>query len=183
MTQPIVQQNGDEGRLFRGNPRSPHPTQGPIPLSYHGVYRCPVCRYGEISNLAMMDAFACNFCNHIFTANLNQNSIELADSSLPLQWYWNGRRWQGAHRADVELGWGIGLAAIAIVLLPTTLLGLAAYMFPPIPGSNLSWLPVFWTISAFFAHLTIVIWLLVEYYQFPVFVFLKAWRRRWWQQT
>ncbi|MEB3827964.1 hypothetical protein [Phormidium sp. CCY1219] len=171
MTQPIFRRNGESGRSRDSMPE-------PMPLSYRGVYHCPVCRYGKISELPMMDAFGCQFCNHIFSADIENNSVKLADSSLPLTWYWNGRRWQGAHRAGVELGWPIWIAAIAIVALPPTVVGLAAYIFPPVPGSSLSWLPQFWTVSAFFAHLTIVIWLLVEYYQFPLLVFVRAWRRR-----
>jgi hypothetical protein len=173
----MIQQNFGTNPEDRINRKS---LPGPIPLSYHGAYRCPVCRYGELSNLAMMDAFGCNFCSRIFTANLDQNAISLADSLPPITWHWNGRQWQGLPRAGVEFGWEIGIAAIAIITLPTLLVGLGAYIFPPIPGSSLSWVPAFWTVATFFGHLTIVLWLMVEYYQFPVLLFLKAWQRRLW---
>lgn len=147
-------------------------------LSYQGVYSCPVCRHGEISEIALMDAFACNFCRHIFTANLEEQLLKMADSALPLTWYWNGKRWQGLPRAGAELDWGAGLAAIAFVLLPPTLVGLAAYYFPSLPNDPFSWFPIFWTGLTFFTHLTCVVWLIIEYYQFPVFAFLRVWQQQ-----
>lgn len=146
-------------------------------LSYQGIYTCPVCRHGEISALSLMDAFACNFCRHIFTANLEKQWLKMADSSLPLTWYWNGRSWLSLPRAGAELGWGAGLAAIVFVILPPALVGLSAYLFPPLPNEPLSWFPTFWTGLTFFSHLACVIWLMIEYYQFPVFAFLRVWRQ------
>ncbi|PSO55436.1 MAG: hypothetical protein BRC40_06140 [Cyanobacteria bacterium QH_8_48_120] len=148
-------------------------------LKLSGVYTCPVCRYGKIAALPLMDdAFGCEFCHHIFTANLETQVLKMADSQLPLAWHWNGKTWQGAHRKGVELGWGYGIAGIAFVVLPPTLIGVAAYLFPPVPGDPLSWLPVFWTMLAFLLHLSCLGWLMVEYYQFPVFAYLRAMGQR-----
>jgi len=69
-------------------------------------------------------------------------------------------------------------AAIGLVFLPTTLLGLSAYYFPPVPGSRLSWFPAAWTGLAFLSHLGIVLWLVAEFYQFPVGTYFRAWARR-----
>lgn len=171
MTEPSQQQNNREI-----DKRSPTSTAKTSHLSYQGVYTCPVCRHGEISAIALMDAFACDFCRHIFTANLEKQLLKMADSSQPLTWHWNGRNWQGVHRAGVELDGGIWVLAIAFIILPPTLVGLSAYLFPPLPGSPLSWLPTFWTGLTFVSHLTCVVWLIVEYYQFPVFAFLRTWR-------
>ncbi|MBD1832464.1 MULTISPECIES: hypothetical protein [Cyanophyceae] len=143
-----------------------------------GVYSCPVCRQGQISEMPLMEAVACNFCRHIFTVDSRQQSLKMADSSQPLSWRWNGRRWQNATRNDAELGWGVGLAAIALVILPTSLIALSAYIFPPIPGSSLSWVPLFWMGLTFLSHLAFVVSVVVEYYQFPVFAYLQAMRRR-----
>jgi hypothetical protein len=151
-------------------------------LSYHEVYPCPVCRHGEIAQLPLMEAYACNFCQHIFTANMEHNLLKMMDSQLPLTWHWNGRNWQGIQREGVEFVWGYWLAGIAFVLLPTTLVGLAAYLFPPLPGSQLAWLPIFWTGLTFFTHLSCLIWLIVEYYQFPVFLYIINWRQRLFRQ-
>lgn len=125
-----------------------------------------------------MEAFACNFCRHIFTANLEQQVLKMADSQLPLTWRWNGQTWKGLHREGVELGWEYWFVGIAFVILPSTLVGLAAYLFPPMPGSPLAWLPVFWTVLAFLSHLACMGWLVVEYYQFPVFAYLRAVQQR-----
>ncbi|NES83662.1 MAG: hypothetical protein F6K10_20870 [Moorea sp. SIO2B7] len=142
------------------------------------VYPCPVCRHGKIEPLTLMEAFACNFCNHIFTANLEQQLLKMADSQFPLTWCWNGRTWRGLQREGVNLGWGYGVAAIAFVLLPPSLVGLSAYLFPPLPGSRLFWLPTFWIGLTFLCHLACLGWLVVEYYQFPVWMYLGAMRRQ-----
>ncbi len=147
------------------------------PLSYYNAYTCPVCRHGKISALALMEAFACNFCRHIFTANLEQQVITMADGQFPLTWYWTGHNWQGMATKN-SLGWGYGLGAIAFVVLPTAIMGLGAYLFPPLPGSSLSWFPLAWTGLTFISHLACVLWLLLEYYQLPVFLYLEALRQR-----
>ncbi|WP_354634881.1 hypothetical protein [Planktothricoides raciborskii] len=40
------------------------------------TYPCPVCRYGEISGLTLMNAFGCHFCQHIFTADLSKTASQ-----------------------------------------------------------------------------------------------------------
>lgn len=156
----------------------PNSTNSHSNLSFDGTYRCPVCRHGEISAMALMDAFACNFCRHIFTADIPKKSVKLADSSSPITWYWNGKDWRGGQRNGVPLGWGVAIGAIAFVLLPTSLVALSAYLFPPTPGSRLSWLPTFWIGLTFFSHFWFVASLVIEYYQFPVFAYLNALQRR-----
>lgn len=148
-------------------------------LNYHSAYNCPVCRHGEISAIPLMEAFACNFCQHIFTANIDKQLLKIADSQLPLIWRWNGQRWTRVLREGMELGWGYGVAGVAFVVLPTSIVGLGAYLFPPIPGTALAWFPLFWTILTFSAHLACMGWLVIEYYQFPVLMYLRALRRRW----
>lgn len=143
-------------------------------LHLHGVYTCPVCRHGEISAIPLMEAFACNFCRHIFTTNLEQQTLKMADSQLPLTWRWNGRNWTGGHREDSELTWGYWVAGGAFVFLPTSIVGLGAYLFPPLPDSTLSWLPIFWTALTFICHLACLGWLVLEYYQFPVSLYFRA---------
>lgn len=142
-------------------------------LNYHDVYTCPVCRHGEIAALSLMEAFACNFCRHIFTANLEQQVLKMADSQLAIAWRWNGRTWQGVGSDKTELNWGYRIAGIAFVLLPTTLVGLGAYFFPPLPESDLSWFPWAWTGLTFLAHLACIGWLVLEYYQFPIALYLR----------
>lgn len=147
-------------------------------LNYDDVYSCPVCRHGEISNLTLMDAYACNFCNHIFTANLEQQTIKMAGSQLGLTWRWTGRKWQGINRDGIRLSWTYWLAGIIFILLPTILISMAVYCFPPLPGSPLAWLPIFWVFLTFVAHSLCLAWLIVEYYQFPIFRYIAIISRR-----
>jgi len=52
----------------------------PTQLNYHDTYSCPVCRHGKIAALPLMEAYACNFCQHIFTANLEQQVLKMASN-------------------------------------------------------------------------------------------------------
>lgn len=147
-------------------------------LDYHGLYPCPVCRLGQVRTLPLMEALACDCCHHIFTADLEKQLLKMADRQPPLTWHWNGKNWIGAHLEGFEWGWIYWLFAIALVILPTTLIGLAAYTFPPEPGSRLSWLPAAWTGLVFVSHLGIVGWLVIEFYQFPVRAYLRIRRQQ-----
>lgn len=143
-----------------------------------GEYSCPVCRHGKVSEMPMMEAFSCNFCQHIFTTNFEKQLLKMADSQLPLTWYWNGKTWKGIHREGVEIGWSYLVVALAFVLLPTGIVTTGMYLFPSSPDSLLHWLPLAWAILTFCAHLFCVIWLAIEYYQFPIFLYVRAIRRK-----
>lgn len=142
------------------------------------VYPCPVCRLSQLKTMPMMDAMACDCCNHIFTTDLERQLIKMADRQPPLSWHWNGKTWTGAHLEGVEWGWSYWLFAVALVLLPTSLIGMAAYTFPPTPDTTLSWLPAAWTGLTFLSHLAIVLWLVIEFYQLPIWAYLRVWRQR-----
>ena len=148
-------------------------------LSYQGIYPCPVCRLGHIEALPLMEAMACDFCRHIFTAHPERQQLKMVARQPPLIWRWSGKNWTAAHLEGVELGWGYWIAAAALVLFPPSLVGLTIYAFPPTPGTPLSWLPYFWTGLTLFAHLGIIGWLLVEFYQFPIGVYLRVMRQQW----
>ncbi len=148
-------------------------------LSEQEIYPCPICHYGQISSLLLMDAMACDSCRHIFTTEIEKKQIQIktADRHPPLIWRWNGRKWTAARLEGVELGWAYWLGGIAFIILPTTLLGITAYTRPPLPGSPLSWLPTVWTGLAFLLHLGIILWLVIEFYEFPIWAYLRAkWR-------
>jgi hypothetical protein len=147
-------------------------------LNFDSAYPCPVCRLGQIRNLSLMDAFACDLCNHIFEANLDRQQLKMVARQPPLIWCWNGRHWIEPHLEGMELGWGYILAAIALVALPTTLIGLTLYAFPPTADTPLSWVPYVWAGLTFLSHLGIIVWLVIEIYQFPVGVYLRAIRQR-----
>lgn len=147
-------------------------------FSYQGVYPCPVCRLNQLKAMPLMDAMACDCCRHIFTADLERQRIKMADRQPPLIWYWNGKAWKGAHLEGIEWGWIYWLFAAALVVLPTTIIGLAAYAFPPSSDSTLSWFPIAWTGLTFFLHLSIIGWLVMEFYQFPLRMYLRVRRQQ-----
>ncbi len=148
-------------------------------LNYQDTYVCPVCRHGHISAIALMDAFACDFCRHIFTANLRDQSIRVEDSSQPMTWRWNGQSWQAANRVDQDLSFIVWLVGVALVALPPTLIWLSSHTFPPMRGSAWYWFPTVWVSLAFFSHFSFVAWLLVEHYQLPIYVAGKVRLQRW----
>jgi hypothetical protein len=148
------------------------------PFSYQEVYPCPVCRFTQLKAMPLMEAMACDTCRHIFTPDLERQLLKMADRHPPLTWSWNGRHWTGAHLEGVEWGGVYWLFAVALVVLPTTIIGLSAYTFPSSPDSALSWLPFVWTGLTFLSHLAIVGWLVMEFYQFPIRAFLRARRQQ-----
>lgn len=187
----MVQQDGDDAEK-----RLPRPSEDKNPLSYQGVYICPICRHGQISALPLMDAFACNFCRHIFTSDLERQIVQVVDGSQPLAWRWTGRTWKSSHRRDdLSLTWEIWLVGLGLVLLPPTLIGLAYHTFPPTPNHICAtwngldwgrnglaclgyWFPLIWTGLTFLCHFIFVSWLIVEHYQFPLYVSLRVWLER-----
>ena len=101
----------------------------PTQLNYHDTYSCPVCRHGKIAALPLMEAYACNFCQHIFTANLEQQVLKMADSQLPLTWYWNGKYWQGLPREGMEMAGFYLIIGLGFVIFPTAIVATGAYLF------------------------------------------------------
>ena len=148
------------------------------PLNDHDVYPCPVCRHGEVAAMPLMEALACNFCHHIFTLDLEQQVLKMVDSQLPLTWYWTGQTWKRIQKKNLTLGWVYGFLSLGFVILPTSLTGLCAYIFPPIPHSPLSWLPVTWVLLTAICHSAIISWLLIAYYQFPLKRYLQEIRQQ-----
>ncbi|MBD1842275.1 hypothetical protein H6F89_02380 [Cyanobacteria bacterium FACHB-63] len=148
-------------------------------LNYQEAYPCPICRHGQVEGLTLMDAFACNFCRHIFTANLNEQTVHVEDSSQPMTWRWNGRKWQAANQTDVDLSIVIWLVGLALVVLPPSLIWLPSQVFIPLDGSSGAWFPKFWIALTFACHFGFVSWLLAEHYQLPLYVAGKVRIRRW----
>lgn len=147
-------------------------------MDSEGTSPCPVCRCGRLQALSLMDALACDFCNHIFTVEPERQQIKLPSRQPPLVWHWNGKNWIGAHLEGVEVGWSYVVLAIAFVMLPPTLIGLTIYAIPSTPGTPLSELPYFWTGLTFLSHLGIIVWIATEFYQFPVRTYLRAMQQR-----
>ncbi len=155
-------------------------TKKPRLFTNNDTYPCPVCLRGTISPLLLMDAFSCDFCNHIFTPEFSTQRLLMADRDPPLAWYWNRQGWIGGHLIGVEFTWVYSLAAIAFVVFPTIIIGLAVYYFPPAPNAPFFWFPYIWTGLTFLSHLSIILWLMIEFYQFPVGRYLSIMRRYLW---
>ena len=143
-------------------------------LNYDHVYHCPVCRYGEISVLTLTESFACNFCRHIFNVNIEEQLLIMADSSQPMAWRWNGRNWRTATQEYSELTFAVWFLGLALVILPTLIVAVSAYIFPTAEESYAAWFPNFWIGLTFLSHFIFVFWLLAENYQLPFYEGLKV---------
>ena len=135
---------------------------------------CPFCRFGQLATMALMDTLSCVQCNHIFTVDSSQQTLTVVDSSHPLTWQWNGQTWRGVYPKGMELGGADWFAGIALILFPALIVGITAYLFPPIPNTPWAWFPLFWTGLTFLFHLFLVGSIICNYYQFPIMVYLKA---------
>lgn len=136
------------------------------PLSYSNTYCCPACASGELSAIALMDVFACDFCRHLFTANLETQSVQLADSVPSRAWQWTGDRWQVANQpqASALLVWTVaGLIAVA----PLTIIAISNYIFPP--SGSLKFVVV-WLVLTGVSHGAMAAWLLLAYHRWPWYV-------------
>ncbi|MGB7086666.1 MAG: hypothetical protein WBD47_14005 [Phormidesmis sp.] len=151
----------------------------PQGLTLDRTYRCPACESGELHAIALMDAFSCSFCRHIFTANLQTQSLQLADSLQPMAWSWNGQRWRTAYQVDTAayIVWGF---AGGLTIVPVGLIALSNYVFPPLETSNF---PLVWTGLTLLSHSVMSIWLLAEYHRWPWYIAsrirLQRLRERW----
>lgn len=161
--------NGERGNAVKVNRSSSLPAES-SPLSYQGTYICPICRHGQIENLTLMDAFACNFCRHIFTANLSNQTVQVVDSAQPMTWRWNGRNWKASYQDDPSLTIVIWMVSAVLVTLPASIVWVMAYLFPPLPGSTWAWFPQVWLGCTLGVHALMVAWLLAEHYQLPLYI-------------
>lgn len=137
-------------------------------------YPCPLCWQGQLQPMVLVDAYGCSLCQQILLVNLDQQTVHPVDGSQPLGWRWQGHGWQPLHHPpqDVTLIlWGLGGV---LVVFPSMLVALGAYLFPPLegtPGGNLSW---GWAALTLMLHGLMVTWVLVEYYRPPLYRLLRV---------
>lgn len=142
-------------------------------LSGADTYDCPVCRHGQMQPMALMDAYACSFCRHIFDVNLDQQTVHVADSLQPMGWRWQGWRWQPLYQSRGDITLILWLVGLALVIFPTGIVALGGYVFPPLDSRDgINWSLV-WALGTLAAHGTMVSWLVAEHYQFPFYVMTK----------
>jgi hypothetical protein len=143
-----------------------HPT-----LLEHHSYDCPICRTGQIQPMVLMDAYACNFCRHIFGVDEKRQVVQVMDSVHANSWRWKGKSWQTIYPQNRELSLTIWLAAVAIALIPSLLVWLPMQIFPS--GLEDAWFPKLWLGLTVSLHGLISAWLLLEHYQLQNYVSLK----------
>jgi hypothetical protein len=160
-------------------PNPPSSNQLSTRLNYSDRYRCPLCQHGQLSSLTLMDVFACDFCRHMFTANLENQVLRVEDSLQNLAWRWNGQRWLGIGQGDGNLSGIMWIFCLGIMIFPALLVGLPMVIFEPLPGSAASWFPAFWFVSTLVGHGTVGAWLLMEYHQFAPYITAKTRFRLW----
>lgn len=147
-------------------------------LNLSDNYPCPLCYRGQLSAMILMETFACDLCQHIFSANLTEQTLQMADTQLPTRWLWQRDKWQRLSQNKTYISWIYIFWAVVFVLIPTSLIATANYLFPPLRGSTLAWFPLFWLISTFIGHLICLVWLLLEYFQFPLGVYVRSHQQR-----
>lgn len=143
-------------------------------MSLDDSFPCPICRQGKIEAIVLTEAFACEFCRHILSANLPAQQVQVVDSSQPLTWSWNGQRWQLARDENAqELSALVVFTAAVLIVIPAGLVWLSGTLFPPLHQTTAVPFSTIWAVITFGAHLSFVLWLIGEYYQIPFYVAAK----------
>jgi uncharacterized protein (DUF983 family) len=153
--------------LPKSAPKSPPKLRS---LTYNDTYNCPICGHGTLSAMAMMDAYGCNTCRHLFTANLAEQVLQVADTATPMAWRWSGSRWRSVQSTNQDLTLIVWICGIAIMVVPPTIVWLPTQIFPPLKGSQGAWFPGVWLAAIVVAHVSIGSWLLAEHYQWRPYI-------------
>ena len=157
-----LDQRSPQGKQFQNSQ-----SQAPVrKLSYQEIYSCPACGHGKLSAMAMMDAFACDFCRHIFTASLQTQPVHLADSLKQIGWQWTGQRWRAAHQSETKAAL-VWIFCIVLTIAPVLLIAVSNYIFPPSGGLRFV---MIWVGLTGITHGLISGWLLFEYHQWPWYI-------------
>jgi hypothetical protein len=120
--------------------------------------------------MVMMDAFSCGFCRHIFSANLTEQVLRVEDRVPQTAWRWQGDRWSSLNPVSVDLSIIVWMTSVFLFTIPSGVIWLSAYVFPPIGGLTWTSFSIVWGEIVFSVHCLIAAWLLVEHYQLPSYV-------------
>ncbi len=149
-------------------------------LDDYQTYPCPACRCGQLTSITLTEAFGCDVCRHIFTLDLNQNLLKMIDREPAITWRWTGQYWRGQHLGELEINWIYWFLAFVLVLMPPGLIAVSGLLFPPVSGSGWVWFPLIWAGITLAAHLTMVVWMVTEAYQFPLLLYFRTkWQQLW----
>lgn len=145
------------------------------PLVLSGSYPCPICRQGQIEAIVLTDAFACRFCRHILSADLESQQVKVVDSTQPLTWSWTGQQWRLVRGEKAEELTGLVIfTAVVLTVIPASLVWLSGAIFPPLEQEAHIPFSVAWSVITFVSHLIFVLWLIGEYYQIPFYIAAKV---------
>lgn len=123
----------------------------------------------------LTEAFACEFCRHILSANIQEQQVQVVDSSQPLTWLWNGHRWRLTRTENSEEISGLVIfTAIVLIVIPASLVWLSGIIFPPLDSTSQITFSAVWALLTLLSHLIFVLWLIGEYYQIPFYVAVKV---------
>jgi hypothetical protein len=143
-------------------------------------YPCPACRCGTLTPITLTEALGCEICRHIFTLDMEQHLLKMVDREPPITWRWTGQNWRGQHIGQLEINWIYWFLGCVLVLMPPGLIAVSGLLFPPVSGSAWVWFPLIWASITLIAHLTMVIWMVTEAYQFPLLLYLRTrWQQLW----
>jgi hypothetical protein len=84
-------------------------------IDFSQDYPCPCRRRGQITPIALTEAFGCNRCQQIFVVEENGQVLEQLSGAYPYKksWRWNGRKW---HIANPQLGDSYLLIAMGVII-------------------------------------------------------------------
>jgi len=129
----------------------------PKRLETGGIYLCPVCRYGQIAPMVLMETYACNFCRHILSLDTTRQTARLEDTTMVFRWQWTGTTWRSLNTPPATLTYTAIILGVLLMTLPPGLIWLGQQMFPPLSGDRWHWFPLFWVGLTFFAHAVLVL--------------------------
>ena len=105
-------------------------------------------------------------------------TLKVEDTAFPLSWQWNGQHWQAQAQAEAPLLQWLWCLCAAIILIPSSLMGMAVHLFPPTPRSPGAQFSHIWLGLTIMGHSSVALWLLCEHYQWPIYQRLKLWLNR-----
>lgn len=114
-----------------------------------------------------MEAYGCTYCGNLVEIDLRSQLARSLSTAPALSYHWQRGRWLPTYRRDLRLNSVAIVSLLVFTVLPTTIAGLAVYIFPPLEGSRGAWVPYAWVISVGAAHCISALWLLAECYQWP----------------
>ncbi|PSB26743.1 hypothetical protein [Stenomitos frigidus] len=89
-------------------------------------YPCPCRRRGQLTQIALTEAFGCNRCQQIFVVEEGGYVLEELSTSYRYKrtWRWNGHQWNGVSSGFGESYLSIVLGVILVLLIIGFLLAL-----------------------------------------------------------